>query len=73
MKGDGSMQEKKLSCWQFKKCGREKNDSCPAIAMKMQNRCWRIAGTLCGGEVQGEFAEKIEDCRLCDYYKYMRT
>ena len=30
--------------------------------------CWVIAGTLCGGKVQGEFAEKRMSCMTCDYY-----
>jgi len=34
----------------------------------MGRRCWRIAGTLCGGNVQGTFANKIEDCRQCLFY-----
>jgi len=31
-------------------------------------RCWRVVGTLCGGEVQGVFAQKIGSCRGCDVY-----
>jgi len=31
-------------------------------------RCWRLVGTLCGGEVQGVFAGKIRTCRECDFY-----
>lgn len=30
--------------------------------------CWTLAGTLCGGEVQGEFATKIANCVTCDFY-----
>lgn len=31
--------------------------------------CWVIAGTMCGGEVQGSFAIKYQDCRKCDFYQ----
>lgn len=31
--------------------------------------CWAIAGTLCGGKVQGEFASKMMNCMQCDFYK----
>ena len=31
--------------------------------------CWVIAGTLCGGAVQGTAAEKEGNCMLCDVYK----
>ncbi|MCK4382718.1 MAG: hypothetical protein KAW66_05430 [Candidatus Lokiarchaeota archaeon] len=30
--------------------------------------CWVIAGTLCGGAVQGVFAEKLANCVSCDFY-----
>ncbi|MDX1774977.1 MAG: NAD(P)-dependent oxidoreductase [Desulfobulbales bacterium] len=31
--------------------------------------CWVVAGTLCGGTVQGSFARKQIACRRCDFYK----
>ena len=31
--------------------------------------CWMIAGTNCGGRVQGTFAEKERDCLNCEFYK----
>jgi hypothetical protein len=31
--------------------------------------CWAIAGTLCGGAVQGSFAEKLGNCMKCEFYK----
>lgn len=30
--------------------------------------CWAVAGTLCGGEVQGEFAHKRSTCMSCDFF-----
>lgn len=30
--------------------------------------CWVIAGTLCGGKVQGTFAAKAMNCASCDFY-----
>ncbi len=30
--------------------------------------CWAVAGTLCGGEVQGEFATKLANCVTCEFY-----
>jgi hypothetical protein len=34
--------------------------------------CWMIAGTLCGGEVQGSFAAKLTNCQLCHFYNQVR-
>jgi hypothetical protein len=31
--------------------------------------CWAIAGTLCGGQVQGTFSLKMLNCMECDFYK----
>jgi hypothetical protein len=31
--------------------------------------CWAIAGTLCGGGVQGTFASKVHNCMKCDFYQ----
>jgi hypothetical protein len=30
---------------------------------------WYIAGTLCGGKVQGAFATKLANCRDCGFYQ----
>ncbi len=30
--------------------------------------CWAVAGTLCGGQVQGTFATKLGTCLSCDFY-----
>jgi hypothetical protein len=31
--------------------------------------CWAVAGTFCGGQVQGTFAEKRNSCMDCDFFK----
>ena len=30
--------------------------------------CWALAGTLCGGKVQGSFAQKAANCMECPFY-----
>jgi hypothetical protein len=64
-----------MNCWEFKKCGRQKNGAkvqelgaCPAYPNDGQH-CARMAGTLCGGKVQGTFAMKAANYMQCDYYK----
>lgn len=34
--------------------------------------CWVVAGTLCGGEVQGTFAAKYGQCEKCDFYRAVK-
>ncbi len=29
--------------------------------------CWVVAGSLCGGKVQGTYAEKLLNCWKCDF------
>jgi hypothetical protein len=76
---------KKLNCWEVKKCGREpggaKNHElgiCPSATEKKLDgihggsnagrSCWLVAGTMCGGVVQGTYAQKYEDCEICDFF-----
>lgn len=35
--------------------------------------CWALAGTLCGGQVQGSFATKLANCMSCDFYKVVQA
>jgi hypothetical protein len=53
------------NCWEEKKC-HEVN--CPAYMSKC-GRCWLMAGTLCGGEVQGKFAIKYTTCCACNVFQ----
>jgi two-component system sensor histidine kinase HydH len=54
---------KLVKCWERLNC--DKKD-CPSYG---KLRCWATAGTFCHGSVQGEFAQKIGDCRKCVVYK----
>ncbi|MHB8792914.1 MAG: ATP-binding protein [Thermoleophilia bacterium] len=52
-------------CWEIKSCT---SVDCPSF--KSENlRCWQVAGTHCGGEVQGVFAQKFGRCEKCQVYK----
>ncbi len=64
-----------LTCWEFKKCGREEGGAkaaelgvCPAYPDHGRD-CAYLTGTLCGGEVQGSFATKQANCLKCDFFK----
>ncbi len=34
--------------------------------------CWAVAGTFCGGKVQGDFAQKQVSCLACDVFKKVK-
>jgi len=55
-----------VKCWEHKKC--TKSD-CPSHGNE-NLRCWQVAGTFCGGSVQGYFATKYGDCRKCDVFQH---
>jgi PAS domain S-box-containing protein len=64
-----------MKCWDFTKCGREGGGSkaaelgvCPAWP-DHGTSCALVAGTHCGGQVQGSFAQKVDSCASCDFYK----
>jgi diguanylate cyclase (GGDEF)-like protein len=56
-----------MKCHDFKKCNAS---GCPAFRTN-DFRCWLVAGTHCGGTVQGEFAKKYKNCFNCDYLKHI--
>ncbi|MEW6599866.1 MAG: two-CW domain-containing protein [Nitrospirota bacterium] len=78
----------KLNCWEIKKCGREPGGVktglgvCPAASDTSANGlnngknggrlCWAIAGTFCGGKVQGDFAMKQVSCMSCEVFKQIK-
>jgi signal transduction histidine kinase len=64
---------KKTKCWEFHKCGVEKNEEsaliiCPSYP-NYGRICWAIAGTLCGKNVNGAIAQKLGDCKICAFYQ----
>ena len=34
--------------------------------------CWAVAGTFCGGKLQGMFAQKLHNCMGCDFFKIVK-
>ncbi len=55
-----------VKCYELKKC--EKPD-CICYG-KDAMRCWQVAGTYCGGELQGSFAQKYGNCAECDVFEH---
>lgn len=54
-----------VKCWELKDCGKE---NCPGYGGD-NLRCWQIAGTHCGGEIQGVFAQKLGRCEKCEVFQ----
>lgn len=55
---------------------------CPASISKEHDKCnngknagrfcWIVAGTFCGGNVQGTYASKALNCCVCKFYKQVK-
>ena len=63
------------NCWEIKDCGRQSGGGnvtelgeCVASKQGLGHSCWAIAGTLCGGSVQGSVAQKQGNCMSCNVY-----
>ena len=51
---------------------------CPAYTEQKYNNnnnginagryCWKVAGTLCEGKIQGTYANKLHNCIKCDFF-----
>lgn len=72
---ENKAEKKDMNCWEFKKCGREAGGAkaqqlgvCPAYP-NHGTQCARIAGTFCGGKVQGTFSNKLKNCMKCNFYQ----
>lgn len=60
-----------INCWEYQKCGKE--EQCPAYP-KHGRICFSVTGTVCRGERQGSYQEKIKKCREhCDFYREQLT
>lgn len=35
--------------------------------------CWAVAGTFCGGKVQGDYAQKSVSCMSCEVFKQVKA
>jgi hypothetical protein len=34
--------------------------------------CWAVAGSLCGGKIQGTYAEKLNNCWRCEFMNMVK-
>lgn len=69
----------KKNCWDVMACHK---DDCPAKheqrldgvhgGVNAGRACWVVAGTRCKGVVQGEFAQKVQNCLICKFYLQVR-
>ena len=59
------------ACWEVTGCEPEIREQCPAWEMNTGTMCWFINGTICKGEPQKNWQDKMKSCRRCDVFKAM--
>ena len=63
-----SKSEKKF-CWEIRKCPPEQKKACPAWEFGIGHLCWFINGTICYGDVQASWKNKMILCRACEVFQ----
>ena len=61
--------KKQKACWIITKCPTTRKKQCPAWEFRAGDLCWFINGTICEGEVQNNWKEKMVVCRACDVWE----
>lgn len=56
-------------CWDMISCPKERKKNCPAWEFNAGKYCWFINGTICGGESQASWKEKMVYCKSCRVFK----
>ena len=58
-------------CWKTINCSEELRENCPAWEFQVGDLCWFINGTICKGEPQKNWHEKMKICRQCEVFAYL--
>lgn len=62
---------KKKNCWTLKNCPPERKKRCPAWEFNSGKLCWFISGTICQGDSQPSWKEKMKICRTCEVFEHL--
>ncbi|HKN18798.1 MAG TPA: hypothetical protein VJW95_03300, partial [Dissulfurispiraceae bacterium] len=57
-----------IQCWEYMKCGCEKQKSCPVVLLDAGRMCWDVSNTICGGKKQGKSYTKFLLCSECEFF-----
>jgi len=60
---------KQKPCWVIKKCPMKIRKTCPAWEFHGGHLCWFINGTICHGQAQASWSEKMQSCRKCTVFR----
>ncbi|MGQ9859267.1 MAG: helix-turn-helix domain-containing protein [Thermodesulfobacteriota bacterium] len=55
-------------CWDIMGCPEQRKSKCPAREFKSGDMCWFINGTMCQGQANRTWQEKMQRCRSCKVF-----
>ena len=61
-------EEVRMPCWEKNNCSPECRLGCPASEFNSGDLCWFINGTICRGQVQNSWDDKMKLCRSCGVF-----
>jgi hypothetical protein len=60
---------KRKPCWEVRNCPSAVMQNCPAWEFTLGHLCWFVNGTLCQGEAQRSWQDKMKICRQCEVFE----
>lgn len=63
--------KRRKPCWAIKNCSSSQRNRCPAWEFKTGDLCWLINGTVCEGNAQKSWKEKMKICRSCEVFSHL--
>jgi putative transcriptional regulator len=63
--------KKAKPCWEIQKCSVETKRNCPAWEFRAGHLCWFINGTICNGDIQESWRQKMKICQQCAVFQAM--
>ena len=64
----GEGRRKSPPCWDIRDCSAKNREACPAWEFNLGHLCWFVNGTICRGEIQGSWPNKMKVCRTCEVF-----
>jgi transcriptional regulator with XRE-family HTH domain len=61
-------EEVRVPCWEKNNCSPERRSGCPASEFKSGDLCWFINGSICRGQAQNSWEDKMKLCRSCEVF-----
>ena len=59
----------RFRCWTQKKCSSDVREKCIAYVTRQGHLCWFLTGTMCEGQRQSSWSDKLRLCLDCGFMR----